>query len=329
MATISKRLSFVFTIAIGIAFAGCGGPQPSGQTAFPQLQEDPASTPLPSDVKPHRESKPLSRSALTSQPLLYVGDDSAVDLFPLTGPNKKKIGSITNGVHGPWGLSLDANNTLYVANALYSGGTVSVYPYGSSSPSMTYSKGLHEPLYAVADTAGHVFVGDREVESHNKGHVVEYNAGTNVPIKKVRLGSEEDGMAFDSQGNLYVAYRRTGINSSVAEFGPGLSNKRLLGMTINQPQGLVVDSAGNIVVVESASDDIKVFPPGATTPSLTLTLSPNGNLAELAMQNSETTLWVSTEGGEVYSMPYPLTASTKATEYEQVNGFSNGIVVTH
>jgi hypothetical protein len=99
-------------------------------------------------------------------------------------------------------------------------------------------------------------------------------------------------------------------------------------MTINQPQGLLVDSAGNIVVVESALDNIKVFPPGATTPSVTLNIPGIGNLAQLAMQNSETTLWVSSEGGYVYSMPYPLTPSTVATEYENISALSNGIAVT-
>ncbi|HEY6325341.1 MAG TPA: hypothetical protein VIW73_02350 [Candidatus Cybelea sp.] len=262
---------------------------------------------------------------------MYLGDSggSDVDIYPLTGPNQKQIGSITSGIVYPWGLSLAADGSVYVADA--SNGTVTVYPYGSSSPSMTYSKGLHQPLYALADSAGHVYVGDREPAAHNKGFIVEYGAGANFPIKKVRLGSEEDGMAFDANGNLYVAYRKTAYNSSIAKFGPGLTNKRLLGMTINQPQGLVVDSSGNIVVVESASDDIKVFPPGTTTPSVTLNLSTayRRSLAQLAMQNSETTLWVSTEGGEVLSMPYPLTASTKAAEYEQGKVFSNGIAVTH
>ena len=38
------------------------------------------------------------------------------------------------------------------------------------------------------------------------------------------------------------------------------------------------------------------------------------------MQNSETTLWVSSEGGFVYSMPYPLTPSTVPADYEQICG---------
>jgi hypothetical protein len=53
-----------------------------------------------------------------------------------------------------------------------------------------------------------------------------------------------------------------------------------------------------------------------------------GHLAELAMQNSETTLWVSSQGGFVYSMPYPLTTSTAPTEYETITGESNGVAVS-
>jgi hypothetical protein len=329
MAGISKRLSFILTIAIGTAYAGCGGPQQIGQGASPQLQEDHVSTPLPGGAVSRRASRPLPGYAPTGQPLLYVGNDAIqdVDIFPLTGPNQNQVGSISDGTKYPWGLSLDANNSLYVANV--GNGTVTVYSNGSSTPSMTYSNGVHDPLYALADSAGHVFVSGRNPGRRNRGHVFEYNAGNNVPIAHVRLGSEGDGMAEDANGNLYVAFRRTGAISSIAEFGPGLTNKRLLGMTINQPQGLLVDSAGNLVVVESVYDNIDVFPPGATTPSVTVTLRGIDNLAELAMQNSETTLWVSSEEGYVYSMPYPLTPSTVPTQYEYTNDPGNGIAVTH
>ncbi len=328
MAAMSKRLSFILTIAIGIAYAGCGGPQQIGQGAFSQPQGDAASTPLPSGPVSHHASRALPRSAQSGQALLYVGNDNSytVDIFPLTGPNQKQIGSISSGVVYPWGLSLDANNSLYVADR--TNATVTVYPYGSSSPSMTYSNGVHEPLYALTDSSGHVFVSGRNPGRHNKGEVFEYNAGTSVPIAHSRLGSEADGMAVDGNGNLYVAFRRTGPNCSIAEFGPGLTNKRLLGMVIDQPQGLVLDSAGNLVVVESAFSRIKVFPPGATAPSVTITFSGIGNLAQLAVQSSETTLWVSSEGGYVYSMPYPLTPSTVPTEYEHIAASGNGIAVS-
>jgi DNA-binding beta-propeller fold protein YncE len=326
MTEISKRLSFIVAIAVGIASAGCGGPQQIGQRAFSQPQEDTPSTPMPSGVVSHRATRPLPRSALSGQPLLYVSDSSAVDIFPLTGPNQQQLGSISYGIAGAWGLSLDANNSLYVANS--GNGTVTVYPYGSSTPSMTYSKAVERPLYALADSAGHVFVSGIGFGRRNRGYVFEYNAGNTIPVAHAHLGAETDGMAEDREGNLYVAFRRRRASATIAEFGPGLTNKRLLGMAIDQPQGLVVDSAGNIVVVESAADRIDVFPPEATTPLVTITLSGIGNLAQLAMQNSETTLWVSSEEGSVYSMPYLLAPSTIPTEYENTGHSSNGIAVT-
>jgi hypothetical protein len=313
-----------YALVVGAAAAlltGCGGSQQIGQTASQQLHGDASSTPLPGAVS-QRAPRSLPRYPQSSQPLLYVGDDtpSAVDIFPLTGPNQQQIGTISNGVDSPWGLSIDANKSLYVANA----GTVTVYPYGATSPSMTYSP-IHRALYALADSKGHVFVSGQNRKG--LGHVLEFNAGRNRVIAQVRLGSETDGMAEDGQGNLYVAYRGK-VTGSIAEFGPGLTKKRHLGVRIWAPQGLLVDHAGNIIVVESTQDRIDVFPPGATTPSVTVSIFGSHDLAELAMQNNETTLWVCSEGGYVYSMPYPLTASTVPTEYEQINGESNGVAVS-
>lgn len=320
---------YALSIAAAALLAACGGSQQIGQTASPQLQGDAASSRSPGSAVSHRASRPLPRYPQSSQPLLYVANDYpfSIDIFPLTGPNQPQIGSISNGVDNPWGLSLDANKSLYVANephGSYGYGTVTVYPYGSTTPSMTYSK-VGRALYALADSTGHVFVSGEN--DHQWGHVIEFNADRKRVIAHKPLGSETDGMAEDGQGNLYVAYRGK-ASGSIAEFGPGLTNKRHLGIRIDQPQGLLVDRAGNIIVVESAADRIDVFSPGATTPSVTVTISGIGNLAELAMQNSETTLWVSSLGGYVYSMPYPLTPSTVPTEYEKITGEPNGIAVS-
>jgi hypothetical protein len=159
---------------------------------------------------------------------------------------------------------------------------------------------------------------------------LEFNAGANHVIAQRQLGSETDGIAEDRQGNLYVAYRGLGKlgESSIAEFGPGLTNMRHLHMKIELPQGLLVDRAGNIIVVESKAQRIDVFPPGTKTPSVTVSVLGIDWLAGLAMQKSETTLWVSSIAGYVYSMPYPLTASTVPSEYEEVVAPANGIAVT-
>jgi hypothetical protein len=311
------------------AFAGCGGAQPIGQQTLSTLENNgDLSTPLPRYAPALQQSnRALSLGTQGRDGLLYVGVNDTIEIFPLTGPNKKEAGSISNGLNAPWGLSVDSNRTLYVANS--GNGTVTVYPYGSSAPSMTYSNGVHEPLYALADGAGHLYVSGRDPAHHNRRRVVEYAIGANALIKSTLLGSEADGMTLDAQGNLYVAYRHLGTNCSIAEFGPGLTNKKLLGMVIQKPQGLVIDSSGNLVVVESVLDNIDVFQPGATTPSVTVTISGADHLAELAMQSNETTLWVSTEDGKVYSMPYPLTSSTVPTQYEVTSALSNGIAVSN
>src|SRR5579862_3920045 len=228
---------FALTISAAAALlAACGGSQPPiAQTSSPQLQGGAASTPLPGGAVSHGASRQLPRYPKRSQGLLYVTDDypSSVDIFPLTGPNQKQIGSIFDGVSFPWGLSIDSNKSLYVANHGNGTGTVTVYPYGSTTPSITYSP-FGAALYALADSAGHVFVSGWN--EHHQGHVIEFNAGRNRVIAHQRLGSETDGMAEDGQGNLYVAYRAGGKFriSSIAEFsGSGLTNMRLLGMSVD------------------------------------------------------------------------------------------------
>ena len=127
----------LITCVAAAVLAGCSGSQPPiGTSASPQLLGDAAPTPLPSGAVSHRASGLVPRYPQSSQPLLYIGSDnpSAIDIFPLTGPNQQQIGTISNGVGAPWGLSIDANDSLYVANA--GNGTVTVYPYGSTIPSM-------------------------------------------------------------------------------------------------------------------------------------------------------------------------------------------------
>ena len=47
--------------------------------------------------------------------------------------------------------------TIHSTSLTSTHGSVTVYPYGSTTPSMTYST-MYRPLYALADSTGYVFV---------------------------------------------------------------------------------------------------------------------------------------------------------------------------
>ena len=75
-------------------------------------------------------------------------------------------------------------------------------------------------------------------------------------------GAQPEGMAFDSAGNLYVAYAGT---NTIQKFTPGGVGS-LFGTTIvSGPTGLAFDSAGNLYVSMSNNGTIEKFGPGGGT----------------------------------------------------------------
>jgi hypothetical protein len=169
----------------------------------------------------------------------------------------------------------------------------------------TYSQDLERPLYPIVDSHGNLYVGNA-----NSPTVVEYLAGTTNAYRVLQVpGDEADGLAFDQQGNLYVAYRASdGVGGgSIEEFAPGSAQGHVLGMSLTAPQDLIVDTSGNIVVAETeTADRIDVFPPGAQTPSFETTL-PNGSIPTgFAVDSAEANFYASSIGGDAFISTYPL-----------------------
>jgi sugar lactone lactonase YvrE len=159
--------------------------------------------------------------------------------------------------------------------------TVTVYARGSTSPSATYSDGLSRPLYPIVDSSG-----DLWVSNANNGTVVEYQPGSTSVYQVLHtLGNEADGMDFDEQGNLYVAYR-TPSADSIEKFAHGSAQGKSLGMSLNQPQGVIVDNIGNILTVETGGTNrIDLFHPGAQTPSVEVPVP--STPTQIATRNAE------------------------------------------
>jgi hypothetical protein len=232
---------------------------------------------------------------------VYVADDKEILIFPQGPRNPAPIGKITDGVDSAYGLCIDRYGSLYVANQ--SNNTVVVYPLGSTKPSQTYSKDLDRPLYPAVDSNQNLWVTNAD-----NGTVVEYKHGSTNPKEVLQTpGSEADGLDFDVQGNLYVAYRTSGEGTgSIEEFNLHTGQGAVLGMSLNQPQGVVVTNEGTILTVETGGTDrIDVFPPGYQVP--TLEVGVKDIPTQLAIDSHENTLFVSSLAhDDIYVSPYPL-----------------------
>jgi DNA-binding beta-propeller fold protein YncE len=231
--------------------------------------------------------------------LVYVAAGNEVLIYAERDRDKPPVGEITDGVEGAYGLCTDRHGNLYVANA--DGDSVTVYPPGKTSPSRTYTGHLSRPLYPLVDREGQLWVGNAN------GAVVEFSRDGQVEEVLKTAGNEADGMDFDSKGNLYVAYRTSYDGAgSIEEFTPGSTQGTILGMSLNQPQGVIVTSEGTILAVETGGyDRIDVFPAGYTVPVLEVGVQDIPT--QLAITRSYGTLFVSNTGDDaVYVSPFPL-----------------------
>jgi hypothetical protein len=207
---------------------------------------------LPAVAGPNLHARPLASISMT---YVYIADSysNAVFIFPAVGSYPMPVGSITQGVSGPAGIAIDKAGTLYVPNR--TSASLTVYPAGQSSPSLTITNGLPVPGYAAVDPKGNLWVSNSEAP----GNVVEYAKGGSTPIRTLTKGvSYPQGLAFDSRGDLLVVNAGLG---SVAVFPPG-ANKPAATFgsgDFSYPMGITVDKHDNVYIGDFALADVFVF----------------------------------------------------------------------
>ena len=328
---LSAFCALVAAACIGTALCGCQSASFEPQTSDPTSQGlDVTSTPVPSYPNEVRSSGTFSPQAGTAY--LYIANQNRneIDIFPLEGNLQPQVGTITAGVDGPYGLWFDTRaQTLYVANQ--SNNSVTVYSYGSTTPARTYTKDLERPLYPIVDRNGNLYVSNGD-----NGTVVEFSAGSTSACRVLKTpGIETDGLAFDQKGNLYVAYRTSNgpTAGGIEMFAPGSSVGQVIGMTLDEPQGVVLDTSGNIVVSETGpTDRIDVFPPASQTASLEVPMpqpsSSHSVATELVIDCNEQYLYVSAlYSGIVFGAEYPLPGQSLFVK-DQVSAIIQGTTIT-
>jgi hypothetical protein len=160
----------------------------------------PGPTPSPSPT-------PVPTATPTPGPVMFVsaqGSLSEVLLFAYAS-NPHLLGSISIGIDNPEQVAADAAGTLYVANKGTTGNrTVTVYPLGQGTPSLTLTKGLvGGPVAVAVDPQGTVSVGTTSRTGNNK-QITEYLKGNTTPFINFQSGVVVQSAANDTSGNLYL-----------------------------------------------------------------------------------------------------------------------------
>lgn len=213
----------------------------------------PVSAPLPAAGSPstHYAARPLA-----SKTNIYIyasldGTGEAVDVIR-AGKSPKLVDTITQGISFPLGITIDTSGTLYVANG---NTTVTEYPAGQNTPSVTLTQGLIAPNAVAVDRGGNLWVADAS-------NVLEYPKGSTSPSLTLTDGiNGAAGIAVNSKGTVYVANLPSTGSPYVAAFPHGATKpKAMFGQgDLEYPCGVTLDPDANIYVADFDQGEVYVF----------------------------------------------------------------------
>lgn len=224
----------------------------------------------------------LSAQVQTASPKVYISDysASAVNVYATSGG--APIGSITTGVSGPLGTWINEKGTLYVANL--NNGTITEYPAGSTTPSVTLT-GATGAIGVAVGQMKTVYVPD-----FGGNQVYAYAAGSTTPTTTVALSGPE-GTAVGLNAHVFQAFSPSG--GDVERYQPFLVNGVDLALSGIVAAGDVkLDTQGNLLVGDQIGANgsvIDVYPPGSTTPSAQIPVS---HAYKFALNQANTKVYV-------------------------------------
>jgi sugar lactone lactonase YvrE len=202
---------------------------------------------------------------------------------------------LTSTFFTPLGLTVDANDNVYVADAgnnmirkITSAGMVSTFAGVSDTTTFTTAPPslIVNPTGVVIDGAGNVYVANylaNNILLINPAGTVSILAGSNTGTPGSANGPVgsatfylPNSIALDAQHNLYIS---DGVNNLIRKITPGGLVSTFAGSgaagaldsvgtaaSFNGPAGLAVDPSGNVYVADSNNDLIrKITPAGVVS----------------------------------------------------------------
>jgi sugar lactone lactonase YvrE len=209
----------------------------------------------------------------------FVGDGGPATAAKLNSPNGVAVDSAGN-------LFISDTNNNVIREVIKSTGVITTVA-GNNTSGFTGDGGpataarLNQPEGIAVDSAGNIFIADlsnnviREVNkatgqiSTVAGNSTSGFGGDGGPATAAKLNSPDD-VAVDSSGNIFIAdtgnnvirevIKSTGVISTIAgnttsgfagDGGPATAAR------LKSPQGLAVDSAGNVFIADSNNNVIR------------------------------------------------------------------------
>ncbi len=200
-------------------------------------------------------------------------DNDTVWVCPATGNDiRRGFGSPTQqlqGVSDPVQIAVDAQGTIYVANAQVNeagAGSVTEYPRGATSPSRTLTSGLNTSTGVAVDSTGNVYVSNKYLAS-----IVVFGKGKNTPKETIKSNLRgPDGLAVDAADDLFIA---DSTADDVLELVHGSTTPQSLHLkSLSRPLGVAIDARGDLYVSNllAQSSNVTIYAPGMKTPKATI-----------------------------------------------------------
>jgi sugar lactone lactonase YvrE len=199
----------------------------------------------------------------------------------------------------PWGVAVDSAGNVYVADyrnhtirEVAPGGVVTTLagraPYYGSVDGTGGAARFYFPEGVAVDSTGNVYVADtwnHTIRAVMPGGVVTTlaglagSSGSADGTASAAQFNGPSGVAVDSAGNVYVADY---WNNTIRKVTPGVVVTTLAGLAGSsgstdgaasaagffQPEGVAVDSAGNVYVADTDNDTIRKVTPGGVATTL-------------------------------------------------------------
>jgi len=242
-----------------------------------------------------------------------------------SGPSYPLAGSLSGSLDNPWGMTVDRNDNLYVANAQDE--NVLVYAQGSTSPTNTLEDPNKFPCDVAVGADGTVYVANGSGTMFSSGNVVIYPQGASEPTQTLNNGHfyHVAGLALDKASNLFVSYNVFGAGDTggVVEFkAPDFKHTTDMHVSLGYAGGVGFDRAGHLLVVDQKVPSLNVYKVGTRTPIAALPLP--GTSWFFAFNQKSTTLYVADSAlGEIDIFSYTPTALTQIGKITSGLGPSN------